>query len=190
MVYIKGLFKWDCPVCSKILYIPYNRYKSIKTCSYECRNKSEYHRKCNSLSKKGKLIPWNKNITGYSTLRKGMFHTEDTKRKMSNVHRFNIDRECAYEKYFKTKVSKPTKYEIIYKNYLIKKNIIFREQVPIGNKYQVDFIINEKDIIEIDGSWHYKKGKLRKEDIERDNFLEQLGYNITHIKNNEVLNYD
>lgn len=32
-------------------------------------------------------IPWNKGLTGYSTKRKGMFHTKETKRKISLAHR-------------------------------------------------------------------------------------------------------
>lgn len=187
-VHTFGKYEWICPVCNIRKFLTFRLSQTQKYCSRVCRNRSDYHRQKVSEGLKGKPT-WNKNKKGYNTSRLGMKHSNETKIKMSLVHRFNINPEKAYIDYFKTKKSKPTKYEKQFKQYLIKHNIPFKQQISIGNKYQVDFIINEKDIIEIDGAEHYKKGKLNNDNVMRDNFLKQQGYNIKHIKNEEVKSY-
>lgn len=56
---------------------------------------------------------------------------------------------------------------------LIEHNINFKSQVRVGS-YTVDFLIDEKLVVECDGEgWHDPA-----HDIERDRILEQLGYSI------------
>ncbi len=59
----------------------------------------------------------------------------------------------------------------------------FRRQRLIG-KYVVDFVcIEEKIIIESDGSQHYRS----EEDLVRDAFLSGKGYTVLRFWNNEIL---
>jgi len=60
----------------------------------------------------------------------------------------------------------------------------FRRQHPVG-PYIVDFIcINEKLIIELDGSQHQQHQDY---DAERTAFLEQAGYRVLRFWDNDVL---
>jgi very-short-patch-repair endonuclease len=64
------------------------------------------------------------------------------------------------------------------------REIKFRRQFPIENKYIVDFVCLEKRlIIEVDGGQHNENLK----DVERTKFLETLGFTILRFWNNEVL---
>jgi very-short-patch-repair endonuclease len=59
----------------------------------------------------------------------------------------------------------------------------FRRQVPIG-RYIVDFVCLEKRlIIEVDGGQHSENAA----DAERDRWLEDVGYRMMRIWNNEML---
>jgi len=61
----------------------------------------------------------------------------------------------------------------------------FNRQKIIG-KYIVDFYsAKAKLIIELDGSQHYDDDAIKK-DIERTKFLEQYGFTIIRIPNNEI----
>lgn len=60
----------------------------------------------------------------------------------------------------------------------------FRRQHPLG-PYIVDFIcINEKLIIEVDGSQHQQQQSY---DAQRTTFLEQAGYRVIRFWDNDVL---
>jgi len=60
----------------------------------------------------------------------------------------------------------------------------FRRQYPVG-PYVIDFIcINEKLIIELDGSQHLQQ---RTYDAQRTAFLEQAGYRVMRFWDNDVL---
>ena len=63
----------------------------------------------------------------------------------------------------------------------------FKRQKPIG-KYVVDFVcLKRKLIIELDGSQHYTRDGLIY-DAERTEYLENLGYKVIRIPDNEILN--
>jgi len=174
-------YKWVCPVCQKILYVTKYEFNRRKNCSHACRNKSVYHRKCNSESKKGKSIPWNKGVSGYTTNWKGGKMKDTTNLKKNHW----MKKGNFYEKYMRTKVSIPSKHELKLKEYFDRLNIQYKQQVSII-KYQVDFLLGKKLVVEVDGDWHYKKGKLRNEDIKRDIFIRNLGYDVIHLKHREV----
>jgi len=62
--------------------------------------------------------------------------------------------------------------------YLTELGIKYKFQVPINNKYLVDFVVGDI-IIEVNGYWH----KLLKEkDRERKDYLELLGYRVYQIE--------
>ena len=66
-------------------------------------------------------------------------------------------------------------------------NLKFRRQQPVG-KYIVDFICcSEKIIIELDGGQHNEIKNINYDKI-RDNFLQQEGYTVIRIWNNDILN--
>ena len=70
-------------------------------------------------------------------------------------------------------------------DYLREYPIRFMRQKVIG-KYIVDFYCAKaKLIIELDGSQHYEDDGALK-DTERTKFLEQYGFNIIRIPNNEI----
>ena len=63
----------------------------------------------------------------------------------------------------------------------------FRRQAPIGN-YIADFVCKEKNlIIELDGSEHLEERQTQHDEI-RDKFLEEQGYKIIRVYNNEINN--
>lgn len=65
-------------------------------------------------------------------------------------------------------------------------NLHFKRQQPIG-KYIVDFVcFSKKIIIELDGGQHGETENIKK-DNERTKFLEQEGFHVIRIWNNEVL---
>ena len=64
----------------------------------------------------------------------------------------------------------------------------FRRQVPI-DRYIVDFYCHEiRVIVEIDGVVHDKPGQAEW-DLTRNARLEELGYRVLHLTNEEVLNH-
>ena len=65
-------------------------------------------------------------------------------------------------------------------------NLHFKRQQPIG-KYIVDFVcFSKKIIIELDGGQHGESENIKK-DNERIQFLEQEGFHVIRVWNNEVL---
>jgi len=64
----------------------------------------------------------------------------------------------------------------------------FRRQVPI-DRYIVDFYCHEiRVIVEIDGGVHDRPGQAEW-DTERNQRLEQLGYAVLHISNEDIFNH-
>lgn len=119
---------------------------------------------------------------GYTTLWKGRKHTKKAKEKMSKNNVWRNRRNEIIGKYFKNKKSIPAKHEDIFAIMLKKNNISFKQQAVINNKYQVDFLLPGNVIVEIDGKWHNKK-----DDIIRDTYLKQHGYDVFRIKNKELI---
>jgi very-short-patch-repair endonuclease len=60
----------------------------------------------------------------------------------------------------------------------------FRRQQPVDN-YIVDFVcLGKRIVIEVDGGQHEEQ---KEEDIVRDKYLRQQGFNVLRFWNNEVL---
>ncbi len=67
------------------------------------------------------------------------------------------------------------------------KELKFRRQQPIGN-YIADFVcFSEKFIIELDGGQHNIENQMEY-DIKRTKYLEQAGFRVLRIWNNEIFN--
>lgn len=65
----------------------------------------------------------------------------------------------------------------------------FKRQVPIG-KYVVDFLcVNNKLIIELDGSQHLQEENITY-DNERNEYLKSKGYKVIRILDNELTNIE
>lgn len=65
-------------------------------------------------------------------------------------------------------------------------NLKFRRQVSLG-RYYVDFECREhKIIIEVDGS-HHASGHQKEYDKKRTIFLEDCGYTVLRVWNNQIL---
>ncbi len=62
----------------------------------------------------------------------------------------------------------------------------FRRQKTI-KKYIVDFYCYSAQlIIELDGSQHYENETQKRKDIERDNYLNELGFTVLRYSNYEI----
>lgn len=86
---------------------------------------------------------------------------------------------------------KPTKYELIFKNFLIEIGVDFIFQKAfIAKDYYciVDFYIPKpyKIVIEIDGEYHNNNSQILK-DKKRDDYLTRVrGFSVIRIKNQDV----
>lgn len=92
-------------------------------------------------------------------------------------------------------ISKPTKAEIQFKNYLENKKIPFKFQEIIYikdefgiiyNYYIADFVIGNT-VIEVDGGYHLKRKQIVKDSL-RTKQIEKMGYRVVRIKNEDVNN--
>jgi len=82
---------------------------------------------------------------------------------------------------------RPTEVEKLLWRYLRGKRLgelKFRRQQPVGN-YIVDFVCYDKKlVIELDGGQHAKN---KAKDIKRDKWLQEHGFKVLRLWNNEVL---
>ena len=88
-------------------------------------------------------------------------------------------------KFKRRMIRKPTKYEKLFMEHLKNEKLDFKQQVITGF-YIADFIIPSKMfIIEIDGESHNKRKRY---DFIRDKFLNQCGFQVMRITNEEIKN--
>lgn len=123
----------------------------------------------------------------------GHRQTEDAKKKLSIKAKYNATHHLNGWKAGSSKIL--NKYEVFTRDYLIEHNIQFEQEVTIprskfGKKcsyYQLDFIINGKVDLEIDGSSHTKYNKSH--DDMRDSDVSQLYYvyRIKHMDSIDIL---
>jgi len=86
-----------------------------------------------------------------------------------------------------------TKPEIILLNALLKNNLNFITQFPILiKKYKkyviVDFLIENKLVVEVDGIKHFKSKKRMIKDEIKDKALRSKGFVVLRFKDEEVIN--
>lgn len=85
----------------------------------------------------------------------------------------------------------PTTAELAFRKILKEFNLKFKEQVPFsgyGKKYILDFRVEKKWVVEIDGGYHMSYDQ-KKKDEERDSILQKYGYKVRRFTNDEVINY-
>ena len=88
--------------------------------------------------------------------------------------------------YAKEMRKNPTEAEKIIRDFLKNKKITFINQCVLRG-YIVDFLLTEKNvIIEVDGGYHEKEKQLMY-DIQREYFLEKLGYKVIRFDNEHIL---
>ena len=80
----------------------------------------------------------------------------------------------------------PTKAEGLFRQMLQSRNIPFREQVPVLNRYIVDFLLFNRIVVEVDGGYH-KSEAQRNKDIKRTKALNKNGYMVVRCTNEEVI---
>lgn len=83
--------------------------------------------------------------------------------------------------------SKPTGYEYLFKERLVKGGWNFKQQMILG-WYILDFVIPEKMIVfEIDGASHKNRVYY---DNKRDEFVKECGFTTIRIQNHNVEKYE
>jgi len=153
---------------------------------------TDKHRKNISESKKGS-VPWNKGLTKetndivkkISEVRIGQKRSKETKRKqrLSAIKRIEKNKFNGGQM---TPGYNPVACKII-DEYNKKHGFNFHHaenggEVCIDGYWPDGLDEKRKTIIEIDESRHYKNGTLKEKDIQRQQYLEGLGYKVIRIK--------
>ena len=105
----------------------------------------------------------------------GKKHSEETKEKMRQKA---LSRDCQY--------GKRTKPELLAKKLLEKLGIKFEAQKVIVDKFQVDFYLGDKNILEIDGRYWHTREDVKRKDKGRNAYLKKCGYTVYHIWDDEL----
>lgn len=98
-------------------------------------------------------------------------------------------KHAALKKTAKILRKKQTKYELAFGRKLDEAGLFHQPQCIIGPWIADFFLPAYKVVVEIDGSSHYKARGMFK-DTRRDVWLEDAGYRVVHIANEDVWNFD
>lgn len=111
---------------------------------------------------------------------KGRKHSEETKKKISDIRKEYLKNNPDKVPYKLNHSHKESYPETYFKPLL--KDFIFQYQIP-GTLYCADFANPiEKYIIEIDGEQHYVDSRIVNHDTIRNNKLTELGWNVSRIR--------
>ena len=114
--------------------------------------------------------------------RPGRKHTEEEKQKISNSRKAYLSANPDKVPYLLNHSSKESFPETYFKELFIAEGIHLTYHHQI-NKYELDFCDLEKKIdIEIDGEQHYVDKRIVKSDIDRNNYLIELGWQVYRIR--------
>lgn len=162
----------------------YNNFKGQNKFTNEIIAKAS-----NSLQRgydSGRVIPYTKGKVGNF---KGKHHTEKTKMRLSEVGRYNASNHLNGWKAGNSKSQ--NKYEKFTSSFLSDNNINYQSEYVlstgckgtpgVATHYQLDFLINNKIDLELDGSGHNFSG-----DDKRDAFVNNY-YIVHRIKHNDSL---
>ena len=112
----------------------------------------------------------------------GKTHTEETKEKISRARKEFLSEHPEKVPYVLNH-SSITSYPEQYFIELFRKEgiaLIYHYRI---SKYELDFCdLDRKVDIEIDGDQHYLDKRIKQSDIERDNYLQSLGWKVVRIK--------
>ena len=158
-------------------------YKSASTIFYYLNKYKIKRRSRQEILKKYNIkghIPWNKGLHGVQKAwNEGKHWDKKIRDKMRRNHWSRTDSERFKIINDKTRPRNPTNFENIFSLELLKRNYKFIRQFKVGT-YCCDFyLILQNLIVEIDG---YEKTKKRKQ------FIKNRGYNLLHIRNEELNN--
>ena len=112
----------------------------------------------------------------------GRKHTEETKEKISRARKDFLSQHPEKVPYVLNHSSSTSYPEHYFIELFTKENIdlVYHHRI---SKYELDFCdLDRKIDIEIDGDQHYLDKRIRQSDIERDNYLQSLGWKVVRIK--------
>lgn len=119
----------------------------------------------------------------------GKHHSEETKRRLSEVGKYNSSNHLNGWKAGNSKI--PNKYEEYAAKFLLEHKILFEQEVVISTHkkgikgvatyYQLDFLVNNSINLELDGSGHNFNN-----DGVRDDFISTM-YKVYRIRHNDSL---
>lgn len=196
-----------CILCGKQLTSK-NSYRGHWVHTHTEANK-KYRDTIRQLIDSGNFIQWNKGLTKSTndivlkfsnTIRQnykdgkiqpswsGKHHSEETKKKLSvSRKKYLLDNPTKHPNYLvSNNKSKMTYPEQLVFDYLTNNSYIFQHNVRI-DKYWVDFVIDSKTVLEIDGSyWHSSPGQIQY-DTDRTLVINQYGYRVLRISAKDVI---
>lgn len=153
--------------------------KKCKYCEYETDN---------SLKLGGHVVNCKQNpnykdrIDKLSKLRKGVSHTEESKKKISDSRKDYLKNNPDKVPYLLNHSRNESYPELYFTDVFNKNNVDITKFYRIA-LYELDFCILDKKIdIEIDGEQHYLDVKIIESDKRRNKYLEELGWDIIRIR--------
>ena len=172
-----------CGNIKEVVYRKRNRKKKHKTICQFCGYVAENGLKLGGHISTCKLNPnYEKRIENLIEVGKKRKHSEETKNKISESRKKYLKEnpdKVPYKLNHSSKESYPEKY---FNELFLNENIKVERYYYIG-LYELDFCIPDKKIdIEIDGEQHYVDERIEKSDINRNEFLEKLGWTIIRIR--------
>lgn len=170
-----------CPACGKQFEVPHSYAKRFNYCSKKCRFSQANYTNCLRCGKTFRISRKDRHFCSEICRRPPIIvkclSCGKAFRKTPTSLRLFCDRHCYHV--FKGE----NRLEKRFRQTLEKLNIPFKQEVPFGRFYSVDFTIAKAKIaIEVDGDyWHNQK-----KDDKKDAFLRSLGWNVVRFKQSEL----
>ena len=172
-----------CGNCGKEKYIPLSQIKDINFCSKDCANKYQGRNKIKFICKIcGDRFYWSKSRT---TQANPLYCSWDCRIK-DKEHIFNNSVKGNLANQNKKGLNK---LELAGQKILKEIGVDFQEQVLMFNKFLVDVLIPNKNvIIQWDGEYWHTKPKRVLLDKSQDAYLKKCGYKVLRITDKEIKN--
>jgi very-short-patch-repair endonuclease len=172
-----------CGNCEKERYIPLGQIKKINFCSKECANKYQGRNKIKYICKIcGERFCWSKSR---KTQANPLYCSWNCRVK---------DKEHIFNNAIKGNIAQQNKkglnkLELAGRKILMDLNINFQEQVLMFNKFLVDVLLPNKNIvIQWDGEYWHSKPKRILLDKSQDAYLKKCGYKVLRISDKQIKN--
>lgn len=152
--------------CNKVCRLAKTQYATCERCGKRFRFSGHKRRHCSEICRRPPII------SSCPTCGKTFRKTPTSPRQYCSRHCYHTFRgENRLEKRFRKTLEQL--------------NIPFRQEVPFGRFYCVDFTVdNQKLAIEVDGDYWHDKNK----DEKKDAFLRSLGWHVIRFKQSELDN--